>query len=75
MPFGPPNSAPTAVAMLTGGEVGPGDANKRVGSAIGLTRVQLAPVTRPGNGPVMVGGEAPAAPPRRRGSRRVRGKS
>jgi hypothetical protein len=69
MPSGPPNSAPTAVAALAGGEVRPEDANKQVGSAIGLARVRLAPVTRPGNGPVMVGGEAPAAPPWRRGSR------
>jgi hypothetical protein len=69
MPSGPPNRVPTEVAVLAGGEVRPDDANKQVGSAIGLTRVRLAPVTRPGNDPVMAGGVAPAAPPRRRGSR------
>jgi hypothetical protein len=61
--------------MLAGGEVRPEDANKQVGSAIGLTRVRLAQVTRPGNDLGMAGCEAPAAPPRRQGSRRMRGKS
>jgi hypothetical protein len=31
MPSGPPNSTPTAVAVLAGGEVRPEDTNKQVG--------------------------------------------
>jgi hypothetical protein len=57
--------------VLAGGEVGPGEAHKRAGSAIELTRGRLVSETWPGNGPVMAGGEATAAPPRRRGSRRM----
>jgi hypothetical protein len=60
---------PTAVGALAGGDMGPGDANKRAGSSIGLTRGQLATEARPGNDPVMAGGEATATPPRRRGPR------
>jgi hypothetical protein len=59
--LGLPHRTPTAVGALAGGEVGPGDAKKRVGSSIGLTRGRLATETRPGNGPVMAGGEATAA--------------
>jgi hypothetical protein len=57
-------------SKLAGGEGGPEEANKRPGSSLGLTRGQLVSETWPGNNPVMAAGEAAAAPPRRRGSRR-----
>jgi hypothetical protein len=60
---------------LTGSVVRLLEANKRARSAIGLTRDRLAAEAQPGNGRVMAGGEAPAAPPWRRGCRRMRGKS
>jgi hypothetical protein len=69
--LGPPQPYLDGGGALTGGEVGPGEANKRAGSSIGLTRGRLATETWRGNGPVMAGGEATAAPPRRRGSRRL----
>jgi hypothetical protein len=64
---------PDGGGALTGGEVRLGEANKRARSAIGLTRDRLAAEARPGNGPVMAGSEAHAAPSRRRGSRRMWG--
>jgi hypothetical protein len=71
--LGLPHRIPTAVGALAGGEVGHRDANKRAGSSIGLTRGRLAMEARPGSDPVMAGGEATAAPPRRRGSRQMWG--
>jgi hypothetical protein len=44
---------------LADGEVRPGEANKRARSAIELTRGRLVTGARPGNGPVMAGGEVP----------------
>jgi hypothetical protein len=62
---GLPHRTPKVVGTLAGGEVGPGEANKRARSAIGLTRGRLAAEARRVKGPVMAGGEALAAPPRR----------
>jgi hypothetical protein len=55
--------------VLAGGEVGPGEANKRQGSAIGLTRDRLVVVVRPERSPASGGGGAEAARPRRLGRR------
>jgi hypothetical protein len=71
--LGLPHRIPTAVGALAGDEVWPRDANKRVGSSIGLTRGRLATEARPGNNPVMAGGEATVAPPRWWGSRQMWG--
>jgi hypothetical protein len=67
----PSPTVPNDGGALVGGEVGFGKANKRAGIAIGLTRGRLVSETWPGNDPVMAGGEATTAPPRRRGSRRM----
>jgi hypothetical protein len=55
---------------LDGGEVRLGEANKRAGSAIGLTRDGLAAKTRPEMPPASGGGGAVAARPRELGFRR-----
>jgi hypothetical protein len=55
--------------VLAGSEVGHGEANKRQGSAIGLTRDRLVVEIRPGRSLASGGGGAEAARPRRLGRR------
>jgi hypothetical protein len=49
--------------VLAGGEVGHGEANKRQGCEIELTRDRLVKEDRPGRSPASGGGSAEAARP------------
>jgi hypothetical protein len=51
--------------VLTGGEVGHGEANKQRGNANGLTRDRLVEENRPGRSLASGGGGAEAARPRK----------
>jgi hypothetical protein len=64
-----PPTGPNGGGVLTGGEVWHGEANKRQGSAIGLTRDRLVEEVRPGRSPASGGGGAEAARPQRLGRR------
>jgi hypothetical protein len=55
--------------VLAGGEAGHGDANKRQGCEVGLTRDRLVAVVRPGRSSASGGGGAEAARPRELGWR------
>jgi hypothetical protein len=55
--------------VLAGGEVGHGEANKRQGNEIGLTRDRLVAVVRPGRSPASGDGGAEAVRPRELGRR------
>jgi hypothetical protein len=66
------SSLPTVLdggGALAGGEVGPGEANKRAGSAIGLTLDRLVLKVRLGRSPASGVGGADAARPWRLGRR------
>jgi hypothetical protein len=60
-------TVPDGGGALADGEVRHGVANKRQGSAIGLTRDRLVVKVRPGRWPASGGGGAEAARPRRLG--------
>jgi hypothetical protein len=60
--------------VLAGGEVGHGQANKRQGCEIGLTRDRLVEEDRSGKSPASGGGGAEAAQPRGLGRRLRKGR-
>jgi hypothetical protein len=64
-----PTPYPDGGGALAGGEVRLGEANKRAGSAIGLTLDRLVVEVRPGRSPASGGGRADAARPRKLGRR------
>jgi hypothetical protein len=69
-----PTLCPDGGGVLTGGEVRLGEANKRAGSAIGLTLDRLVVKVRPGRSPASGSGGAVAARPRELGFRREEGR-
>jgi hypothetical protein len=66
MPLAPPPLGPDGDCELAGGEVGHGQANKRRGTAIRLTRDRLVAVVRPGRSPASGGRGAEAERRQRR---------